>query len=131
MINATSATPKTRIENRRGELDALIEALLAAHRELIAVARADYERENGPVAGPGELLGLLTEHESFAWLHPLSSFVAEIEAALDDDAIAAAFIDARRLFEPGSGPFAAAYYDALQRSPEAVMAHAALRDKLR
>jgi len=37
---------------------------------------------------------------------------------------------ARSLFEPGSGPFADAYYAALESAPEAVMAHARLRAAL-
>ena len=90
-------------------------ALLEVHGALVAIARADFELESGRIASSGELLGLLTEHQAFAWLRPLSSFIA------------AAVARARLLFEPGSGPFADTYYAALQRAPEAVMAHARLR----
>ncbi|HVH40864.1 MAG TPA: hypothetical protein VM925_00930 [Labilithrix sp.] len=113
----------------RARIQGLIDALLEVHRALIDVARADFERENGRVASSGALLTLLTEHEAFAWLRPLSSFVASIESASEEDEIAAAFVDARALFEPGSA-FADTYYAALQRAPDAVMAHAALRTAL-
>ena len=109
----------------RDRLARLIDALLEVHGALIAVARADYELEYGPIGSSGELLGLLVDHQAFAWLRPLSSFIAALESGSDPEQLPAAA--ARALFEPGSGPFADAYYAALQSAPEAVMAHARLR----
>jgi hypothetical protein len=105
----------------------MIDALLEVHGALVAVARADFELEYGRVGSSGELLGLLTAHQAFAWLRPLSSFIAALESELDPEEFPAALARARSLFEPGSGPFSDAYYAALQRAPEAVMAHARLR----
>lgn len=110
----------------RDRLPRLIEALLEVHGALVAIARADFELEYGRVS-PGELLGLLTEHQAFTWLRPLTSFIAALESESDPEALPGAVARARSLFEPGSGPFADAYYAALQSAPEAVMAHARLR----
>jgi hypothetical protein len=107
----------------------LIAALLEVHGALIAIARADFELEHGPIGSSGELLGLLTDHPAFAWLRPLSTLIAALESESDAE-LPSAMGRARCLFEPGSGPFAEAYYAALQSAPEAVMAHARLRAAL-
>ena len=90
----------------RDRLSRLIDALLELHGALIAVARADFELESGRVASSGELLGLLTEDQAFAWLRPLSSFIAALDSDLEPEELPAAMARARSLFEPGGGPFA-------------------------
>jgi len=42
-----------------------------------------YERQHGPVQGPGELLQLLIRHPDFAWLHPLSELMAVADELLN------------------------------------------------
>jgi hypothetical protein len=111
----------------RDRLQRLIDALLGVHGALVASARADFELENGPIGSSSEFLGLLTDHPAFAWLRPLSSLIAVIESEAAEGELPGISARARALFEPGSGPFADAYYAALQRAPEAVMAHARLR----
>jgi len=124
---ATVAAVSSRAVSCRARVEILVDALLEVHRALVAVARADFELENGPVGSSGEVLGLLAEHPAFAWLRPLSSFIAAIDSEASEDEMTAALAGARALFEPGGGAFAQAYYAALQRAPEAVMAHARLR----
>jgi hypothetical protein len=111
----------------RDRLPRLIDALLEVHGALVTLARANFELEHGRVASSGELLGLLTDHQAFAWLRPLSSLIATLESESDTEGLPAALARTRSLFEPSSGPFADAYYAALQSAPEAVMAHARLR----
>lgn len=119
---------------RRAQLTALREGLLAVHKALLGIARAEYEGEHGPVAGPGALLQLLIHDEAFAWLHPVSELAARADELLEEDAIPEAEVSAiaraaGELLTPdeaGAG-FAKRYFDALQSSPEVVMAHAGAR----
>jgi protein-disulfide isomerase-like protein with CxxC motif len=77
---------------------------------------------------------LLTDDPWFAWLHPLSELIVTLDETLDAKAktpltaeSAAALLQrtAELLVatETGEG-FARNYFDALQRDPEVVMAHA-------
>jgi hypothetical protein len=85
-----------------------------------------------------ELLQLLLHDEQFAWLRSLSSLMAEIDALVDaDEPVAAA--DAQRLMRHAHGllssgdrgPFQDKYREALQESPDIVMAHAGVSGILR
>jgi hypothetical protein len=74
---------------------------------------------------------LLLEDEEFAWLRSLSAMIAQIDEALDgDEPVSTAAVDAfvgetYRLLRAGAGgAFETKYREALQRSPEVVMAHA-------
>jgi hypothetical protein len=118
----------------RARLEGVREGLLAVHKALLAIARADYEGEHGPVAGPGALLQLLIRDEAFAWLHPVSELAARADELLDEPEIPAAELaaiarTASELLTPdeaGAG-FAKRYFEALQNSPDVVMAHATAR----
>jgi hypothetical protein len=118
----------------KARLTALREGLLGVHKALLAIARADYEGEHGPVAGPGALLQLLIHDEAFAWLHPVSELAARADELVEEEEIpdaevAAIARAAGELLTPdeGGAGFAKKYFDALQSSPEVVMAHAAAR----
>jgi hypothetical protein len=118
----------------RARLEGVREGLLAVHKALLAIARADYEGEHGPVAGPGALLQLLIRDEAFAWLHPVSELAARADELLEEPEIPAAELGAiartaSELLTPdeaGAG-FAKRYFEALQNSPDVVMAHATAR----
>jgi hypothetical protein len=117
-----------------GRLEALREGLLAVHKALLDVARADYEGLNGPVGSPGALLQLLIHDDAFAWLHPISELAARADELLDEDEVPAAEASAiaraaRELLAPdesGQG-FPKRYFDAIQSRPDVVMAHAQAR----
>lgn len=108
--------------------------LLQLHKLLLDEERSAYEATYGPVASGPELLRLVLDHEHFAWLRTLSAMIAAIDAALDDtegglsDAEVAAFFGQTRglLRSGGDTPFETKYREALQRSPDVVMAHAAV-----
>jgi hypothetical protein len=53
--------------------------LLDLHKQLLDLVRADYEREHGPIGGPGPLLQLVTQDPAFAWLRPLSMLLVEMD----------------------------------------------------
>jgi hypothetical protein len=104
---------------------------------LLDTERITYEQVRGRVSS-GELLQLVIEHEQFAWLHRISELVVQIDemlvadepVSLDD--VQNLFADARSLLTPsevGNG-FARKYYNALQREPSVVMAHAEVSELL-
>jgi hypothetical protein len=107
-------------------------ALFSLHKTLIDSERVSYEQTMGTIASPNHFLQLLTTDPWFAWLQPLSHLVVTVDVALDEkeplttDGAAALGQQAGRLLvatETGEG-FAKHYYDALQRDPDVVLAHA-------
>jgi len=113
--------------------------LLQLHKVLLDDARAAYEMDRGRVGSNTNLLQLVINDPWFAWLHSLSELVVRIDEAVELDAPATqtdatALVDqVGRLLtasETGEG-FARRYYDALQRQPAVVLAHADVRRVLK
>ena len=113
-------------------LQPLRDALLALHKALVDSERMIYEQTIGTIPSPNHFLQLLTSDPWFAWLHPLSQLIVAMDEALDaKEPLTMANVDAMmnqtRLLlvvsESGDG-FAKHYFDALQREPEVVLAHA-------
>jgi hypothetical protein len=116
--------------------------LLSLHKTLLDSERASYERDIARIGSSGELLKLVLYDPWFAWLHELSQFVVLIDETLDafdktpDAEDPPLGIDAERLIaqsrellvpnETGAG-FAKRYFEALQRDPDVVLAHARMR----
>ncbi len=110
----------------------LRQSLLELHKTLIDSERIFYEKAFGRIESQNRLLQLLIQDPWFAWLHPLSELVVQIDEALEGDepvtgARTAELIQqARSLLvasEEGNG-FSRSYFDALQREPDVVLAHA-------
>lgn len=121
------------------QLDQLSRALLRLHKTLLDGERVAYERIHGRIASNGEFLQLLLGHAWFAWLRQLSQSMArldelaESEEAAAGEAIQELIVSIRTLLTPsevGEG-FGRQYYDALQRDPDVVLAHATVRELLR
>jgi len=122
-------------EQNRSRLRELRTKLLQLHKVLLDDARAAYEMDRGRVPSNASLLQLVINDPWFAWLHSLSELVVRIDETVESDspatdADAAALIDqVEKLLtasETGEG-FHRRYYDALQRQPAVVMAHADVR----
>lgn len=105
--------------------------LLRLHQVLLDTERIAYEQVRGRLSS-GELLQLVIDHEQFAWLHRISKLVVQIDEMLQADEpvslddIQDLIAYARTLLTPsevGNG-FARRYYNALQREPGVVLAHA-------
>jgi hypothetical protein len=118
------------MNDRPGDLRTLSRRLMVLHAALLDLERSSYEETHGPTK-PAELLRLLLDDPRFAWLRPLSAIIAQIDEALDpreptaDVDVNGLFDAAQRLLRSGdSGVFQTKYRDALQRSPDVVMAHA-------
>ncbi len=122
-------------EQNRDRLRELRAKLLQLHKVLLDDARVSYEMDRGRVPSNASLLQLVINDPWFAWLHSLSELVVRIDETIDSDspatdADAAALInEVEKLLtasENGEG-FHRRYYDALQRQPAVVMAHADVR----
>lgn len=107
-------------------------ALLALHKTLVDSERVSYEQTLGPIHSPNQFLQLLTGDPWFAWLHPLSQLIVAMDERVDakkppaSGDIEALLNQARLLLvasEAGQG-FSRHYFDALQRDPDVVLAHA-------
>jgi hypothetical protein len=110
----------------------LRKALLTLHKALIDSERVGFERTMGDIKSPNHFLQLLTGDPWFAWLHPLSRLIVALDEALDDGSpLTAAGVhellgESGRLLvatQHGDG-FSGHYFEALQRDPDVVLAHA-------
>ena len=122
---------------RRVQLERVAASLRVLHKHLMDEARAEFERERGPVPSAAAFLGLLMGDPWFGWLRPLSAAMADLDALLDVEAPGPDHARRVRLrFEAlvtdeGEGDFPGHYREDRQRSPDVVMAHAAVRLALR
>ena len=106
--------------------------LLSLYSALIVAEQLTYERIHGRVGSTDELLQLMLKDPWFTWLHPLSDTLVKIDHLLNDETFDATkenidhlFHQVRLLLQPsieGDG-FERAYYEALQRAPDVVLAH--------
>ena len=122
-------------EEHRTHLRQLRGKLLQLHKVLLDDARTAYEMDRGRVASNASLLQLVISDPWFAWLHSLSELVVRIDETVEadspaTDADALTLIDqVERLLtasETGEG-FQRRYFEALQRQPAVVLAHADVR----
>src|SRR5258708_39840550 len=80
------------------------DALREVHRALVVATRAAYERDVGPAGGPGHMLRLLTEDTFFAWLHPMSELIVDLDALLAQELLPPGTVAAVRLGGGRPGP---------------------------
>ena len=120
-------------------LDHLFRSLLRLHKALLDDERVSYERVHGRIPSNGAFLQLVLGDAWFAWLRPLSQLMATLDElgekgeSPDGPYIATSIASIRTLLIPseeGEG-FGRQYYDALQRGPDVMLAHAAVKTLLR
>lgn len=110
--------------------------LLELHKTLIDWQRRDYETTHGRLQTT-QLLQVIFDDPSFAWLRTMSGLIVRIDEALevkppDVSETGPLVAAARELISPGAGsPYASRYHAALQEMPEAVLAHRDLVQLLR
>ena len=121
--------------SRDASLDNMFTGLLRLHKALLDDERVAYERVHGRIPSNGAFLQRALNDAWFAWLRPLSQLIARLDElsesneASSRDEIQELLASAQRLLLPaaeGEG-FARQYYDALQRNPDVVLAHAGVR----
>ena len=116
----------------RKRLEKVRLALLALHKALVDSERVGYEKTVGTIQSPTHFLDLLMKDPWFVWLQPLSQLIVSMDEALDskkplaDSAVEALLKKTWILLAPsesGEG-FSHHYFDALQRDPNVILAHA-------
>ncbi len=112
-------------------LQNLRRGLLRLHKVLLDGERDRYEQGFGRVASSGALLQLVIHNEQFAWLRSISELIVRIDEMLDAEEPATqadaenVLGQVRSLLKSAAGAnFGEQYRAALQRDPEAVLAHA-------
>jgi hypothetical protein len=125
-------------DRRDAHRDNLFRALLRLHKALLDDERVSYERVHGRIPSNGAFLQLVLDDAWFAWLRPLSQVMAKLDELgeadeLPDGLDPATLLESIRTLltpsEEGTG-FGRHYYEALQREPDVVLAHAAVRSLL-
>jgi hypothetical protein len=116
----------------RDNLHELPVLLRHVHRALLNyVAEREHVRERG-----GALLQRVIEDPLFAWLRELSQAMVLLDEILEDEDPSDNALDGvmerlrDMLVRDSESPFRLKYRDALQRSPDVVMAHAALAKRI-
>ncbi|HZF02535.1 MAG TPA: hypothetical protein VE344_11660 [Methylomirabilota bacterium] len=108
------------------------DSLLKLHKTLVDSERATYEKTFGKIPSSNQFLNLVMNDPWFAWLHPLSQLIVSMDEALDEkEPLTAGKVDALvkessalLIASEASEGFARHYFDALQRDPDVVFAHA-------
>lgn len=130
-------------------LEQVRRALLTLHKSLVDAERLEFERVHGRVSAAG-FVQALTSDPAFAWLRPLTTLLVEVDELIDakgnrskDDELQACLARLDGLLrsdaevETGRSArqqdvedFSRRYAELLQLSPDAVMAHGAVRQAL-
>lgn len=111
-------------------LQQLHAALLNLHKVLLDDERAAYERDHGRIA-PAKMLQLVISDSQFAWLRRISELIIQIDELLESDepdgasrvSDLLAQIRTLLLAPNPDDEFGRKYTPALQRLPDAVLAH--------
>lgn len=119
------------------KLRTLRDRLLRVHKALLDSDRAAYERAYGRVESSGEWLQLVLGHEYFGWLRPFSGLIVRIDEWLASDEraeeeLGALWREVERLtsITASTEERVVRYRRAIDRSPDAAVAHAAVREVL-
>jgi len=137
--SATGGSASSDNGDLRGKLIELRGKLLHLHKVLLDDARAAYEMDRGSVGSVGNLLQLVISDPWFAWLHALSGLIVRIDEAVgreggpirvDATALTDQVEQLLTASEEGDG-FPRRYFEALQRQPVVVLAHADVRRALK
>ena len=115
-------------------LISLREAVLQLHKALVDSERVEYERAFGPVGSATDFLRLLATDPWFAWLSPLTRLLVSMDEAIEgEEPMTAQQVNGMTtetfgllVTDEGGEGFGRHYFNALQRDPDVVMAHAAV-----
>jgi hypothetical protein len=110
------------------------EALLRLHKILLEYQKDVWEKRSGRVKNSYEFLNLVMHDQQFAWLHYLSELIVQIDEMLaleenhTEQAVSSLLEQARFLMVPAEvgDSFQQNYFQAMQHSPDVVLAHSAV-----
>ena len=116
------------------QLNTLRSKLIVLHKALIDTERVEYEKSFGPLETPQQFLKVLINDPWFAWLQPFSRMVVTIDEMLESEEpipseeVKEMFSRARTLLQVSevSDDSRRSYFEALQREPDVILAHAAV-----
>jgi hypothetical protein len=139
IMSVTNKSLEREPEDDRRRLAELREALLRLHKVLLESERVGYEQTFGKIQSPYQFLKLLTDDPWFAWLRPHSQLIAAMDEALagKEPLTAVAVEDFTRqanqllLVTEGGEGASRHYFEALQRDPDVIFAHAEAAKLLR
>jgi hypothetical protein len=139
MATSSKATALVPVDPLRGKVLSIRESLVGLHGALIIAEQLTYERLHGPVQSMDSLLELLQKDPWFTWLHPIADLLVRIDQLLDDDSCEITDTNVEHLLQEidvllhpsveGEG-FERAYYEALDRAPDVLLAHFRVRKLL-
>lgn len=139
METSSKTTALVPVDPRRRTVLSIRERLVGLHGALIVAEQLTYERINGPVQSMDSLLELLQKDPWFTWLHPIADLLVRIDHLLEDDSCDITDDNVEHLLQEidfllhpsveGEG-FERAYYEALDRAPDVVLAHFRVRKLL-
>ena len=132
MASLSPSNPTAHADHLRLTMLEVHQKLLSLYSALIMAEQLTYERIHGRIGSTDDLLQLVLNDPWFTWLCPLLDLLLRIDLLLDDDAfdithenVEHLVAEVRTLTRPsieGDG-FERAYYEALNRAPEVVLAH--------
>jgi hypothetical protein len=139
MRASSESTTLIPVDPRRRIMRSIRDNLVKLHGALIVAEQQTYERVSGPVPSMEALIDLLQKDPWFTWLHPIADLLVRIDQLLEDDTyditeeiVAHLTHEVDALLHPsveGEG-FERAYYEALDRAPDVVLAHFRVRKLL-
>jgi hypothetical protein len=139
MRASSDSTALVPVDPRRRIMRSIRESMVQLHGALIIAEQQTYERLSGPVPSTEVLLDLLQKDPWFTWLHPIADLLVRIDTLLEDETcditdenVAHLMREVDALLHPslqGEG-FERAYYEALDRAPDVVLAHFRVRKLL-
>jgi hypothetical protein len=139
MRASSESTALVPVDPRRRIVRSIRESMVQLHGALIIAEQQTYERLSGPVPSTEVLLDLLQKDPWFTWLHPIADLLVRIDTLLEDDTcditdenVTHLMREVDALLHPslqGEG-FERAYYEALDRAPDVVLAHFRVRKLL-
>ncbi len=106
--------------------------LLALHKALLDSEKGIYEQFYGRIQTTGEYFRLVTSHDWFSWLRPISQFIVQMDDVIHaKEPIAPETIDqllqqAQQLMQPDAEGTSLnkRYLHAIQRDPDIALMHA-------
>ena len=121
------------------QLSTLRSRLLVLHKALIDSERIEYEKSFGKLQTPHQFLKVLINDPWFAWLQPFTALVAGIDEMLEreepllPEEIQKVKSNARALLEvrEETDDSRRSYFEALQREPDVILAHAAVMKEIK
>jgi hypothetical protein len=139
MRASSESTALVPVDPHRRIVRSIRDSLVRLHGALIITEQQTYERVSGPVPSMEVLIDLLQRDPWFTWLHPIADLLVRMDQLLEDDTyditeenVAHLIHEVDVLLHPsveGEG-FERAYYEALDRAPDVVLAHFRVRKLL-